>query len=145
VRGQVERAEQPALFGGKDDKKNGAFRSEAGSGFGVGRKGVRQLDHANRAGAVVVGAVPDFATAHAVMIVVAAHQNGLGFQFGIGAFQQSDYVIAGPGFHRSVAEVNGRARVGKRAGLRLQVAVDGGLQLGGRSSGARQDFLSGCV
>src|SRR5262245_37211679 len=89
--------------------------------------------------------MPDFVAAHTVVIVVSADQNGFGFELRIGTIEQADDVIAGSGPDGTIAEMDGRAGIGKSARLRFQVAINSGLQLKGRGAGGSEDFRRGRV
>src|SRR5206468_3080753 len=88
---------------------------------GVGGEGVRQRNHAHGAGAVVVGAVPDFRAADAIVIVVPAKQNGFGLELRVAAPQQTGNVVGFAGADGNVAVM--QCDLGVRQGLRLGSAA----------------------
>ena len=81
----VIRPEQPALFSGEHDKQDRALRPRC-----IGRKGAGQLYDTDRAGTVVVRAVPDTGAIRAIVIEVGAQNNSLGTQARITTFEQPD-------------------------------------------------------
>jgi hypothetical protein len=83
MRREIKSTKQAALLGGEHDEEDGTFRSNASFGVRVDRKCVSQRDYADRTRAVVIGTVPDLAATDAVMVVVAADQDGFGFELGI--------------------------------------------------------------
>src|SRR5207245_8415 len=82
-------------------EENGAFRFG-----GIGREGVGEFDDADGAGAVVVSTMPDVEMVLAVLlldlgcavvIVVAADDEGFGSERRVAAGQQPRYVVGGVG------------------------------------------------
>src|SRR5262249_56249664 len=75
------------------------------------------------------------------MIMMSANEDGFRFEFGFASWEQANDVVAGSGADRGVAEADRRPRIRKSPGGRLEVAVDCGLQIGGRSAGGCENFF----
>src|SRR5215813_322550 len=84
------RTEQPAFFGGEDDKQQRTFR--------LGRirgKSPRQLNYADGARTIVVRAVEYLSIAHAIVIVMPAENDRLIFKLGLAALNYAGDVVTG--------------------------------------------------
>src|SRR5215470_4368179 len=72
MRRQVKRSQKPALLGRKHHEQNGALGP-----CGIGRKRLSQANHAYGSGTIVVGAMPYLLSTLAIMIMMAADDDGL--------------------------------------------------------------------
>ena len=71
---KMERTEQATFLGCEHYEENGAF-GRITSSSRVGGKCARESNDPNRARAIVIGPMPDFSAAQAVMIVMRANKN----------------------------------------------------------------------
>jgi hypothetical protein len=111
---KMERTEQATFLGCEHDKENGASGRITASSR-VGGKCASEGDDPDSARAIVIGAMPNFSTAHAVMIVVRANENCFCFKLRVTALEKSHDVIANAFGGRRIAEMEKDTRVGKGA------------------------------
>ena len=90
---------------------------------------------------VVVGAVQNAQRADAIVIEVAAEDDGLGLERGVAAFEQSRHVvgIGAAALAQDGMQFDARIRVWRRT--RARTGVDRGLHVGGLLAGGGEEVL----
>ncbi len=77
VRRHVEGSEQAALLRGEYDEEDGPLRLLSSGCARISGQGMGERHDAHRSRPVVIGAVPDLITTHAVVVVMSTDEDGL--------------------------------------------------------------------